>query len=74
MTERDKEIIIALADCNMNESEVARRLYFHRNGVVYHLNSVKKKTGLDPTNFYDLVKLVGIVRGGESYGWKCKPD
>ena len=63
MTERDKEIIIALADCNMNENEVARRLYFHRNGVVYHLNSVKKKTGLDPTNFYDLVKLVGIVRG-----------
>ena len=73
MTERDKEIIIALADCNMNESEVARRLYLHRNGVVYHLNSVKKKTGLDPTNFYDLVKLGGIVRG-ESYGRKCKPD
>lgn len=66
MTEKDKEIIIALADCNMNENKVARRLYIHRNSVVYRSSCVKKKTGLDPEKFYDLAKLVEMVKGEEN--------
>ena len=62
MNEIDAEIILALADNNMNESETARMLYMHRNTVVYHIGKVKKLTGLDPTNFYDLHKLAQMAR------------
>ena len=62
MDEIDAEIILALADNNMNESETARMLFMHRNTVVYHIGKVKKLTGLDPTNFYDLCKLVKMAR------------
>ena len=61
MDERDVKIILALADNNMNESETARVLFMHRNTVIYHLGKVKRLTGLDPMNFYDLCKLVQLV-------------
>ena len=57
----DKEIILALAANNMNESAASRALFMHRNTVVYHLNKVKTISGLDPMNFYDLIKLVEII-------------
>lgn len=62
MTSVDFQIILALADNNMNESEAARVLFMHRNNVVYHIGKVKKLTGLDPTVFYDLVKLVQMAK------------
>lgn len=58
MTERDIEIVLAYAEYNMSASELARKMFFHRNTVVYHLKKVKKETGLDPCKFYDLVELV----------------
>ena len=61
MDKRDAEVILALADNNMNESKTARVLYMHRNSIVYHTRKVKKVTGLDPTNFYDLHKLVQMI-------------
>ena len=64
LTAVDFEIILALADNNMNVVETARVLFMHRNNVVYHIGKVKKRTGLDPTKFYDLVKLVRIARKG----------
>ena len=65
LNERKREIILAMAECNMNESEVSRKLHFHRNNVVYHCENIREKTGLDPQNFYDLVKLVDMVKDGE---------
>lgn len=58
----DVQIVLTLADNNMNESETARRLFMHRNTVIYHLDKVYKITGLDPTNFYDLGDLVQMAR------------
>ena len=58
MTERDIEIILGYAENNMNVSETARKMFFHRNTLEYHLDKVKKKTGLDPRKFYDLLELV----------------
>lgn len=54
----DVEIIRALADNNLNVTETARQLYMHRNTVCYHVLRVKKQTGLDPLNFFDLHKLL----------------
>lgn len=54
----DVEIIRALADNNLNVTETARQLYMHRNTVCHHILRVKKQTGLDPLNFFDLHKLL----------------
>ena len=63
LTVADRECCLAYAKYGMRLSETARRLIFHRNTVQYHLDQVKKKTGLDPHNFYDLVKLVQALEG-----------
>lgn len=62
MTKQDARIVAAMADCNLRPSEVARREYMHRNTVLYHLDKVKRETGLDAQNFYDLIKLLEIVK------------
>lgn len=54
----EKEIIKAMADCNMNIAEVSKKLMYHRNSIVYHIETIKENTGLDARVFYDLVKLL----------------
>jgi DNA-binding PucR family transcriptional regulator len=49
----------------MNVSKTARKLYIHRNTVMFHFDKVKEKTGLDPRNFYDLIALVKMAKKGE---------
>ena len=61
MSERDKEIIIALADNRMNINKAAEARFMHRNTVVYHIDKIKQITGLDPTDFRDLCKLLEII-------------
>lgn len=61
----DKQIILKLADNRMNVCEVGRVLFLHRNTVSYHISKIKKLTGLDPLNFYDLHKLVNSVKAGD---------
>ena len=62
LTDREKEFILALAECNMSVSAVAENRYFHRNTIHYHLEKVKKRTGLNPKNFYDLIALVAMAK------------
>ena len=35
----------------MNISETARKLYMHRNTLIYRLNKIQKTTGMDLRNF-----------------------
>ena len=63
LTDLDVQVILAFAENNMNASQTSNSLFMHRNTVVYHLDKVKRKTGLDPCNFYDLMKLIEIERG-----------
>lgn len=68
LDERDAKIILVLADSQMNVSEVARQLYMHRNTIQYHIDKIRKVTGLNPLNLYDLFKLTCMARrmlGGE---------
>lgn len=58
----DKKVILTLADCNMNITQTSEKLYMHRNSVVYHIKRIKKQTGLNPLNFYDLCKLVSMAK------------
>lgn len=38
---------------NLNIAETARQLHMHRNTLIYRLEQIKKKTGLDLRNFED---------------------
>lgn len=65
LTDVDVRVVLAFADNDMNVTETGRKLYLYRTTVQYHLESVWKKTGLSPLKFYDLVKLVGILKETE---------
>lgn len=49
------QTVEAYLDAGMNISETARRLYMHRNTLMYRLNNIRKNTGLDLSNFSDAV-------------------
>lgn len=42
-------------ECHLNIAEAARRLYIHRNTLVYRLDKVQKATGLDLRTFEDAI-------------------
>lgn len=65
LDERDKTLIFSLAKNNMNVSVVSRKLFMHRNTVVYNLERIKRLTGLNPMSFFDLVELIRRVGEGE---------
>lgn len=67
LDEFDYKIILTLAKDNMKPTETARELYVHRNSVIYHIEKIRRLTGLDPLNFYDLHKLVEMAMEKE-YG------
>ena len=49
------QTVEAYLGAGMNISETARRLYMHRNTLMYRLGSIRKNTGLDLSNFGDAV-------------------
>lgn len=58
MKETDKLLLRAFAAHDMNATSTADALYMHRNSVLYRLGVIKRRTGLDPRKFYDLIKLL----------------
>lgn len=65
ITDFDARVVLAFADNNMNATETGKKLFMYRTTVKYHLERVRAKTGLSPLKFYDLVKLVGILKETE---------
>jgi len=51
--EEELTTVYTFFDNNLNISETARRLYVHRNTLVYRLEKIQKKTGLDVRVFDD---------------------
>ena len=68
LKEKDKRIILALADNGMKWKTAAKSLGMHWNTVRYRLGMIYDRTGLDPRNFYDLHKLVQMVKDGDTNG------
>lgn len=55
---RDKELIDTaeeLFKCHLNISEAARRLYLHRNTLLYRIEKIKNLTGIDIKKFEEAV-------------------
>lgn len=46
----------------MNTGEVARVLCYDPTTIRYHVKKIRRVTGLDPKNFYDLGELLTIAR------------
>lgn len=62
----DEEILVTVDkffENNLNVSETSRKLFIHRNTLVYRLNKLNKKTGLDLSHFDDAVvfKIILMV-------------
>ena len=54
----DKEIMETAEEFlenNLNASETARKIYVHRNTLMYRLDKIEKVTGLNIRNFADAV-------------------
>ncbi|RYL97095.1 transcriptional regulator [Sporolactobacillus sp. THM7-7] len=50
--------------CNMNLSETSRKLFLHRNSLVYRLNKIARLTSLDISNFEHCFYLYFAIKNG----------
>ena len=62
LSDIQREIILALADCDMRVGEVAKQRYIDRNTVYYHFKRIRAIAGKDPMSFYDLIELVEMAK------------
>lgn len=69
MNELEKRVIIALADNRLNITDAAMCLNRYRTTVIYHVEKIKRKTGLDPLDFHDMCQLYRMaIEGREDNG------
>ena len=69
MTVNQANIVLAYARNSMSAKDTGRELHAVDQDIHYHLRKIKEDTGLNPKNFFDLCRLVGIaasVTGGRS--------
>lgn len=66
LSRRRREVILALAENDMNAAKTAREIYLSVSCVQYHIGEIRRETGLDPRRFYDLVRLVNMARREEA--------
>lgn len=62
MTKLQAEVILALADNGLVKSRAAKALYRSLTGIIYHIQNIHEKTGLDPLDFWDMQKLVPMAQ------------
>ena len=58
LTPEQMRMVEALADNDMVVSAAAQELNWSNCGLRYHLHKIYELTGLNPTRFYDLQKLL----------------
>ena len=54
----DVEVLRGLALNNLKIKNTAEYLHRSRHTIDYHVRNIKKVTGLNPRNFYDMCKLL----------------
>lgn len=58
----DITTVLSLADANMNISTAAKRLYIHRNTMLYRLDHITRVTGIDVKTFKGLFILYSLYK------------
>ena len=61
MTKHEARVIVAIANHKLSGREAARSLNYHHNTVYYHVVKIRKATGLDPYDFFDMQKLLPVA-------------
>lgn len=61
MTIIQAQLILAMADNDMNMAAVAKKFYFNRSSVLYQFDRIARATGKDPRVFRDLVDLIPMA-------------
>ena len=62
LTKKEARMIVAMAQCDMTVYAAADKVYYHKNTLLYHFEKIRKKTGLNPRNFFDLIELYSMAR------------
>lgn len=62
LDELDAQIIIKLADCGINTTEVSRQVFLNRSTVLYHINKIYDATDKNPKNVRDLCDLLPMAQ------------
>ena len=55
------ETLQAYAENDMNAIKTAKSIYCHRHTIEYRLAKIKEYTGIDPTSFRGLCRLLQYV-------------
>ena len=63
LNERQKQVVMALADNGMNHTHAAQSLYLVSSTVEYHIEQIREKTGKNADDFWDLLELVKMAKG-----------
>lgn len=66
LTEQEVRIIKALAENNMKVKNAARSIPASHQYIRYNIEKLKRRTGLDPRNFFDLMKLYQMMEEQEN--------
>ena len=66
LTEQEIRIIKALAENNMKVKTAAQSIPASHMYIRYNIDKLKRKTGLDPHKFFDLMKLYQMMEEQEN--------
>ncbi len=61
----DNELLLTITtfiEENLNINETSRRLYIHRNTLIYRINKILEMTSLDLRHFHDALKMNMILK------------
>lgn len=64
VTWTQRHILMVYARCNMSRRKTAEACFLSLQDIDYHLRMVEVKTGLNPHNLKDLVKLIFMCGDG----------
>lgn len=56
------DVIKKMAEHDLNVSRVAEVIGYSRRQTYRYVESIEKKTGLNPRKFYDMMKLINIAK------------
>ncbi|MDE7263297.1 MAG: helix-turn-helix domain-containing protein [Anaeroplasmataceae bacterium] len=57
-----EDIIMAMADCDLNVSKASSKLFMHRNTLLYKIERLESLKGFDLKHFNDLYLLVQLLK------------
>ena len=56
-----RRTLLIYAESGMKKNMAARRLFISGTGLEYRLGQIKKVTGKNPKNFFELAELLGEI-------------